>query len=59
MKKKDFLIGSGRLAASPGVRRNVVQRRDSTEERAYHRLPFTPDLEPWGFSVGVGVPHSS
>jgi hypothetical protein len=34
-KKKDFLIGSGRLADSPGVRRNVVQRKDSTEERAY------------------------
>lgn len=34
-KKKDFLVDSGRWADSPGVRRNVVQRRDSTEERAY------------------------
>ncbi|MEU9396593.1 hypothetical protein AB0D86_42160 [Streptomyces sp. NPDC048324] len=34
-KKRDFLIDSGRRTDSPGVRRNVVQRRDSTEERAY------------------------
>ncbi|MFI9588284.1 hypothetical protein ACIHCQ_42370 [Streptomyces sp. NPDC052236] len=34
-KKRDFLIDSGRMRDSPGVRRNVVQRRDSTEERAY------------------------
>lgn len=34
-KKRHFLIDSGRRADSPGVRRNVVQRRDSTEERAY------------------------
>ncbi|MEU9428558.1 hypothetical protein AB0D87_38065 [Streptomyces sp. NPDC048342] len=34
-KKKDFLIDSGRRTDSPGVRRNVVQRRDSTEERQY------------------------
>ncbi|QLH19288.1 hypothetical protein [Streptomyces sp. Rer75] len=34
-KKRDFLIDSGRMRDSPGVRRNVVQRKDSTEERAY------------------------
>jgi hypothetical protein len=30
-----FTHDAGRLADSPGVRRNVVQRRDGTEERAY------------------------
>ncbi|MFD5426351.1 hypothetical protein [Streptomyces sp. NPDC127084] len=34
-KKKAFTHDAGRLADSPGVRRNVVQRPDSTEERAY------------------------
>jgi hypothetical protein len=34
-KKGAFLIDSGRMADSPGVRRGVVQRRDGTEERAY------------------------
>lgn len=34
-KKTAFLISSGRLADSPGLRRNVVQRPDSTEERSY------------------------
>ncbi|MCX5559520.1 hypothetical protein [Streptomyces sp. NBC_00038] len=30
-----FIHDAGCLADSPGVRRNVVQRRDGTEERAY------------------------
>ncbi|GAA3372161.1 hypothetical protein GCM10017744_102550 [Streptomyces antimycoticus] len=34
-RKGSFKHDSGRLADSPGVRRNVVQRRDGTEERAY------------------------
>ncbi|MGY3056764.1 hypothetical protein ACVWZD_001009 [Streptomyces sp. TE3672] len=34
-KKGAFMHDSGRLTDSPGLRRNVVQRRDNTEERAY------------------------
>ncbi|MFE0200488.1 hypothetical protein ACFW0I_32735 [[Kitasatospora] papulosa] len=34
-KKKAFKHDAGRLADSPGVRRNVVKRPDSTEERSY------------------------
>ncbi|MFI0742380.1 hypothetical protein ACH4PU_30540 [Streptomyces sp. NPDC021100] len=34
-RKRDFIHDAGLLADSPGVRRNVVQRRDGTEERAY------------------------
>ncbi len=34
-KKRDFVYSAGRKVDSPGVRRNVVQRPDSTEERAY------------------------
>ncbi|MEY9966588.1 putative transcriptional regulator [Streptacidiphilus sp. MAP12-16] len=34
-KKGAFTHNSGRLADSAGIRRNVVQRRDGTEERAY------------------------
>ncbi|MFG2630378.1 hypothetical protein [Streptomyces sp. NPDC048473] len=34
-RKGAFKHDAGRAADSPGVRRNVVQRRDSTEERAY------------------------
>jgi hypothetical protein len=34
-KKGAFLIDSGRMGDSPGIRRGVVQRRDGTEERAY------------------------
>ncbi|MEV0493457.1 hypothetical protein [Streptomyces atratus] len=34
-KKGAFKHAAGRMADSPGVRRNVVQRRDGTEERAY------------------------
>ncbi len=34
-RRSAFLIGSGWDADSPGVRRNVVQRPDGTEERAY------------------------
>ncbi|MFE5482976.1 hypothetical protein [Streptomyces sp. NPDC056527] len=30
-----FTHDAGRMADSPGVRRNIVQRRDGTEERAY------------------------
>ncbi|MFD6113838.1 hypothetical protein ACFWG0_27540 [Streptomyces yangpuensis] len=34
-RKGSFKHDAGRRADSPGVRRNVVQRRDGTEERAY------------------------
>lgn len=34
-RKGAFLIDSGRRGDSPGVRRNVVQRKDGTEERDY------------------------
>ncbi|MFE1499999.1 hypothetical protein ACFW89_33565, partial [Streptomyces albidoflavus] len=34
-RRGSFKHDAGRLADSPGVRRNVVQRRDGTEERAY------------------------
>lgn len=34
-KRGAFLIDSGRMRDSPGIRRGVVQRRDGTEERAY------------------------
>ncbi|MEU9061733.1 hypothetical protein AB0D13_23440 [Streptomyces sp. NPDC048430] len=34
-RKGAFKHDSGRRADSPGLRRNVVQRRDNTEERAY------------------------
>ncbi|MEV8536186.1 hypothetical protein [Streptomyces sp. NPDC051211] len=34
-RKGAFKHDAGRRADSPGVRRNVVQRRDGTEERAY------------------------
>ncbi|MFD0009128.1 hypothetical protein ACFVJ4_43245 [Streptomyces sp. NPDC127178] len=33
--RSSFTYDAGRLADSPGVRRNVVQRRDGTEERSY------------------------
>ncbi len=34
-RKGAFKHDSGRITDSPGLRRNVVQRRDGTEERAY------------------------
>ncbi|MEW1699305.1 MULTISPECIES: hypothetical protein [unclassified Streptomyces] len=34
-RKAAFKHDAGRLVDSPGLRRNVVQRRDGTEERAY------------------------
>ncbi|MDQ0847706.1 hypothetical protein [Streptomyces sp. V1I6] len=34
-RKGAFKHDAGRIADSPGLRRNVVQRRDGTEERAY------------------------
>jgi hypothetical protein len=38
-RKRDFVHPAGRMADSPGIRRNVVQRRDGTEERAYGGAP--------------------
>jgi hypothetical protein len=34
-RKNAFTYSAGRMADSPGLKRNVVQRRDGTEERSY------------------------
>lgn len=47
-----FTHDSGRLADSPGVRRNVVQRRDGTEERAYGANVGGPGSGEQGFDAG-------
>ena len=46
-----FTHDSGRLADSPGVRRNVVQRRDGTEERAYGANVGGPGSGEQGFEA--------
>lgn len=46
-----FTHDSGRLADSPGVRRNVVQRRDGTEERAYGANVGGPGSGEQGFDA--------
>ncbi|ONK09251.1 hypothetical protein [Streptomyces sp. MP131-18] len=38
-RKRDYVHSAGRMADSPGLKRNVVQRRDGTEERAYGGAP--------------------
>ena len=38
-RKRDFVHSAGRMADSPGLRRNVVQRKDGTEERGYGGAP--------------------
>lgn len=38
-RKRDFVHSAGAMADSPGIRRNVVQRRDGTEERGYGGAP--------------------
>jgi hypothetical protein len=50
-KKKAFIHDAGRLADSPGVRRNVVQRPDSTEERAYGHNVGGPGSGDQGFDA--------
>ncbi|MBT2439820.1 hypothetical protein J7E93_06725 [Streptomyces sp. ISL-36] len=50
-KKRAFTHDSGRLVDSPGVRRNVVQRPDSTEERAYGQNLGGPGSGEQGFDA--------
>lgn len=50
-KKKAFKHDAGRIADSPGVRRNVVKRRDSTEERAYGNNVGGPGSGMQGFDA--------
>ncbi|MEV0749883.1 hypothetical protein AB0I75_32555 [Streptomyces sp. NPDC050273] len=42
-KKGSFTHDAGRAGDSPGLRRNVVQRRDGIEERAYANNTGAPD----------------
>ncbi|MEU5108214.1 hypothetical protein AB0H07_39155 [Streptomyces sp. NPDC021354] len=50
-RRDAFIHDSGRLADSPGVRRNVVQRRDRTEERAYGNNVGGPGSGEEGFDA--------
>ncbi|MET9427901.1 MULTISPECIES: hypothetical protein [unclassified Streptomyces] len=50
-RKGAFTHDAGRLADSPGVRRNVVQRRDGTEERAYANNTGGPGSGMQGFDA--------
>ncbi|MFF9870197.1 hypothetical protein ACF1G0_33275 [Streptomyces sp. NPDC013953] len=50
-RKGAFTHDAGRLDDSPGVRRNVVQRRDGTEERAYANNTGGPGSGMQGFDA--------
>jgi hypothetical protein len=50
--KGRFLIDSGDEDDSPGVARNVVQRRDGTEERSYGNASGPPSARRIGFAAG-------
>ncbi|MBL1086786.1 hypothetical protein JK359_33310 [Streptomyces actinomycinicus] len=49
--RRMFTHDAGRLADSPGVRRNVVQRADGTEERAYGANVGGPGSGEQGFDA--------
>ncbi|MCX5318086.1 hypothetical protein [Streptomyces sp. NBC_00154] len=50
-RKGAFTHDAGRMADSPGVRRNIVQRRDGTEERAYADNTGGPGSGEQGFDA--------
>lgn len=50
-RKGDFLHDAGSKRDSPGLRRNVVQRRDGTEERAYADSTGGPGMGNEGFDA--------
>ncbi|WLQ53707.1 hypothetical protein P8A21_39865 (plasmid) [Streptomyces poriferorum] len=50
-KKGSFTHDAGRAGGSPGLRRNVVQRRDGTEERAYANNTGGPGSGMEGFDA--------